>query len=109
MKKFDHSANTLDGRLLDAVIANNIQLVEELLDQGANPNCFEDKCEVRPLHFACVYNAHEVIFPLIKSGAKIDALTADGYTPMDIAKQLKHEDIAELLMQLSANLVSFYD
>ncbi len=110
MKKWDDfDTAPLDGQLLDAVIANDQGQVEDLLAQGANPNCFEDSCEIQPLHFASVYNATEVIFPLIQAGAKINATTAEGYTPMDIAKQLKHEETIALLKQLSANLVSFYD
>lgn len=110
MKKFDEiSAEVIDIQLLDAVIADDIQLVEELLAQGANPNYFEDKCEIRPLHFASVYNATEVIFPLVRSGAKIDAVTADGYTATDIARQLNHTEVVTILTQLSANLVSFYE
>lgn len=111
MKKIDPLTpiNSLNGKLLDAVIANDSQRVEELLAQGANPNCFEDKCEIRPLHFASVYNSCDVIFPLIKSGAKVDALTDDGYTPIDIANQLKHHKVSQILERLSANLVSFYD
>ena len=111
MKKLDAltDIDSLDGKLLNAVIANDGQLVEELLTQGANPNCFEDKCEIRPLHFACVYNSNNVIFPLIKNGAKINAITNEGYSPIDIANQLKHDEVAQILEQLSANLVSFYD
>lgn len=109
MKMVDNiGASATDEELLDAVIANNAELVEKLLRNGANPNCYEDKCQIRPLHFAAVYNAVDVVFPLIKNGAKIDALTADGYQPIDIAKQLKHDNIVEILKMLSTNLVSFY-
>ncbi len=109
MKQADSiSVSLLDGELLDAIIANDGSTVEKLLNAGANPNCYEDKCQIRPLHFAAVYNAVDAVFPLIKSGAKIDAKTADGYTPLDIAKQLKHENIIEILKMLSTNLISLY-
>ncbi len=109
MKKADNLiVGLLDGELLDAVIANDLATVDKLLAQKANPNCYEDKCQIRPLHFACVYNAVDVVFPLIKAGAKIDTITSDGYKPMDIAKQLNHLDIVEILTMLSTNLVSFY-
>lgn len=109
MKQADSvSATLLDGELLDAIIANDGAAVQRLLSQGANPNCFEDKCLIRPLHFAAVYNCEDAIFPLIKSGAKIDARTADGYTPLDIAVQLNHEHIVNMLKLLSTNLVSLY-
>jgi len=109
MKMVDNvSPNSTDEALLDAVIANDSFLVEKLLQNGANPNFFEDKCQIRPLHFAAVYNSVDVVFPLIKNGAKIDALTADGYQPIDIATQLKHDNIVEILKMLSTNLVSFY-
>jgi ankyrin repeat protein len=109
MKEADSVAvNHLDEALLDAVIDNDANTVKVLLNQGANPNCFEDKCQIRPLHFACVYDAEDVIYWLVKAGAKIDAKTSDNYRPIDIAKQLKHNNIVEIITMLSTNLVSFY-
>ncbi|OGO91331.1 MAG: hypothetical protein A3F41_00390 [Coxiella sp. RIFCSPHIGHO2_12_FULL_44_14] len=109
MKQADNiSVNPLDGELLDAVIANNASAVEKLLSAGANPNCFEDKCQIRPLHFAAVYNSYDTLFPLVKAGAKMEALTSDGYSPLDIAIQLKHHHIIEILKMLSTNLISLY-
>lgn len=106
MKKIDEITLTaLDEQLLDAVIENDASAVMQLLECGANPNCFEDRCQIRPLHFACVYNAVDVVYPLIKGGAKINMSTADGCLPVDIAIQLKHDRIVELLRQLSVNLV----
>lgn len=105
-KPGNYTAGLLEGELLDAVIANDAPAVEKLLSQNADPNCYEDKCQIRPLHFAAVYNAVDVIFPLIKAGANIDANTSDGYKPIDIAKQLKHHDIVEILTMLGTNLVS---
>lgn len=109
MKQADNiSVNPQDGELLDAVIANDAIAVEKLLNEGANPNCFEDKCQIRPLHFAAVYNAYDTVFLLVKAGAKIEAINADGYSPMDIAIQLKHTHIVEILKMLSTNLISLY-
>lgn len=109
MKQADTiSVNLLDAELLDAVIANDAAAVEKLLSQGANPNCYEDKCQIRPLHFAAVYNSFDTLFPLIKAGAKIDAQTADGYNALDIATQLKHHHVVEILKMLSTNLISLY-
>ena len=104
----DISVSLYDGELLDAVIANDATALEKLLTQGANPNCFEDKCQIRPLHFASVYNSIDVVFPLVKAGAKIDAQTSDGYSAIDIAKQLNHDDIVEMLKMLGTNLISLY-
>lgn len=101
-------ATAIDGELLDAIMANDTNSVTRLLKDGANPNCYEDKCYIRPLHFAAVYNCVEAIYPLLNAGAKIDARTAEGYTPLDVAIQLNHHEVVELLKLLGTNLVSLF-
>ncbi len=100
--------NEQDSALLDAVMVNDGEKVEKLLADGANPNYFEDRCMIRPLHFAAVYNAMDVIFPLVKAGANIHATTNDGLQPIHIATQLKHEAVKDILTSLSTNLISLY-
>ena len=109
MKKINESycATLLDEQLLDAVIKNNVQNVEKLIEKGANPNCYEDKCGIRPLHFAAVYNATDVVFTLVKAGANTHAQTSDGYTPIEIAKQLNHTQMTAILKSISTNVTSF--
>ena len=96
--------STQGGALLDAVIDNNLEQVETLLAQGANPNYFEDSGHIQPLHFAAVYNATDVIYTLVKHGANIHATTSDGLSPLALAAQLKHSDIEKKLINFSKNL-----
>ena len=79
-------------------------LVERLLQAGADPNYCEDYCEIRPLHFATLYNTTDAIIPLVKSGATMNKKTIDGDRPIDIAIRYKRQTIADLLKSFSHNL-----
>jgi ankyrin repeat protein len=45
---------------LDAVIKNNVEQVKLSLEQGVNPDIYEDKAHITALHFAAQNNALEV-------------------------------------------------
>ena len=84
--------------LIDAIIENNIEVVRELLQNGADPNLCLDAAKVRPLHFAAQDNRIEIGQLLIASGADIDACTyPEGLTPLDIARLHGHAEFIELL------------
>jgi ankyrin repeat protein len=86
--------------LIDAIIENNIEIVKELLQNGANPNLCLDAAKVRPLHFAAQDNRIEIGQLLIACGAEINACTyPEGLTPLDVAKLHGHKEFMELLTQ----------
>jgi ankyrin repeat protein len=85
--------------LLDAVRKNNTKKVTKFLEEGADPNFVEDSDNLTPLHFAVVYNAKNVIPLLIEAGANLNAKNYDGLTPLEIALELKNEEMVDLLSQ----------
>ncbi len=82
--------------LIEAVINNNAEQVRQLLSSGLDPNGFEDQAQVRPLHFAAQYNSLASALVLLEAGAQIDVTTADGITPLDVAKLHSHQDMIQL-------------
>lgn len=94
MSLLDHHTNK---ELLDAVIGDHAHIVKSLLEQGADPNYFEDESQIRPLHFAALYNSPEVVPLLIMAGADIFATTEYDDTPMMIAERHEHPEVIEVL------------
>lgn len=92
----------INETIIQAVIDNQAQQVIELLDQGADPNSFENANEkITLLHLAALYGADKVIEPLIRAGADIDARTANnGVTPLEIAKQHRFKQTMSILEQM---------
>lgn len=74
------------AKLIEAVVANDAKLVQQLLLGGVDPNSYEDAAKVCPLHFAAQYNSLESALLLVRAGADIKAKTADGLTPLEIAE-----------------------
>ncbi len=87
----------LNKELLDAVIGNHVDMVKRLIEQGADPNYFEDEAQIRPLHFAALYNSPDVIPLLIMAGADIHATTEYDDTPLMIAERHDHKEVIETL------------
>ncbi|HVV69652.1 MAG TPA: ankyrin repeat domain-containing protein [Gammaproteobacteria bacterium] len=83
---------------IEAVKADDAVRVEELLHSGIHPNQYEDSAMVTPLHFAAQHNSLQSAKVLIRAGAEIDAETADGVTPIEVARLYFHEDMIELLL-----------
>lgn len=90
---------TLSNRLIKAVIANDVKLVSELLNRGADPNTSLDTASVTPLHYAAQNNSLEVIPLLVEAGAFLEAQTEpDGYTATEIAFIHGNDRIAQALI-----------
>jgi ankyrin repeat protein len=88
--------------LIAVVLANDIEEVKNLLQQGADPNFSEDKAKITPLHFAAQNNFLEIAILLIAAGAMLDARTVpEGETPLDIAKNQPQETHAEMVALLT--------
>jgi cytochrome c len=86
--------------LIAAIKKNSKKLVKTLLEQGCDPNYYEDSAQVTPLHFAAQVNALEVISLLVTAGANLESKTQDGYTPLDIAKMHGNSEVVQLLQNL---------
>uniref|UniRef100_A0A4W2H0Q2 Ankyrin repeat domain 54 n=1 Tax=Bos indicus x Bos taurus TaxID=30522 RepID=A0A4W2H0Q2_BOBOX len=81
-------------RLRDSANANDVETVQQLLEEGADPCAADDKGRTA-LHFAscngndqiaaCTNHA-PVITTLLRGGARVDALDRAGRTPLHLAK-----------------------
>lgn len=86
--------------LIEAVVNNDIEEVKLLLEQGADPNVTLDEAELTPLHFAAQNNAVEIAELLFTAGADLDSETDEGQTPLDVAREFRHEEMIKLLVRL---------
>ena|SRR3990167_359282 len=91
------SGHDLNKALLDAVIGNQAHTVKRLLEQGADPNFFEDESLIRPLHFAALYDSPDVVPLLVMAGADVHATTEYDDTPLMIAERHSHPNVARVL------------
>ncbi len=69
-----------DCLLILAVKSNSFQIVNYLLNVGANPNC-NNRNNNTPLHFALTFHNFEIADMLIKRGADEKAINAMGFSP----------------------------
>lgn len=91
--------------LIDAVIENDVEVVNEILNRGFNPNQFLDAARVTPLHFAAQNGALEVIPLLVEAGADICACTQpEGQTPLDVALLHNHDSVVQVLLAYLSEL-----
>jgi uncharacterized protein len=98
--KMDTNTQMLEHALLDAVIANNAIDVKSLLEQGANPNYYEDDAKFNALHYAVMYNAEAVVDLLVTGGADLNARTdEENFTALQIAIARKNETLTAKLKQ----------
>ena len=96
--------NTIINQLIEAVIANDVDDVNELLHKGADPNAYLDSAAITPLHYAAQNDCILVIPLLIEAGADVFAQTEpDGYTPIEIATLHGHEKVAQVLLAYGNN------
>ena len=73
-----------------AVLKSNAEIVELLLDNGAQIDIkAKNKDQATPLHWAVFFQQKEMVSLLIESGANINALDANGLTPIDTANYVK--------------------
>lgn len=85
--------------LFQAAFINNIQIVEYLLEQGADPNIAR-YCDGRsPLHIAASYGHVDVIRLLIQYGADVLKVTPDGQLPVIIALFKNHSESVLALVE----------
>jgi ankyrin repeat protein len=95
-----------DERLLAATTQGRFEEVEQLLNQGADPNVKGDLDE-RPLHLAARRGNEALVRRLITAGARVDARTKDGFTPLHLVvteEPRAHLDISGLLIEAGASV-----
>jgi palmitoyltransferase len=75
----------------------NLKLVKLLLDRGADVNRPGGLLKETPLHFAAKYGDVELAKLLLTAKADPSAKEFHGKTPLDLARESKHQGIVKLL------------
>ena len=84
-----------------AVVRDDVRIVADLLEAGANPNLpGEDDCT--PLHHAASHGHREIISLLLSHGASTTPVDIFGHTPADIARILNCEEAYALIVSKDA-------
>jgi ankyrin repeat protein len=92
--------------LMTAISGKNRNLVELLLNRGANVNEKMEHTNVSPLHRVSAIGCLDICELLIARGADVNAEGKYGKTPLHLATQFGHQDIVELLLNAGANINS---
>ncbi len=87
--------------LFEAVSANDVMQVAQLLERGADPNQYDKESHYRALHYAVQCNAMDVVLLLITAGADLNIMTEENLTVFDIASLYQYEEMLNLLLKLS--------
>lgn len=90
--------------LINAVIANDADTVNELLNAGIDPNDVLDEANITPLHYAAQNDSLLVVPLLIEAGADLYALTEpEGLTPLELAIMHGNYQVTQILLAYSNN------
>jgi ankyrin repeat protein len=83
----------------------NIDIVRELLDNGAELNSRSSKWNDTPLHRACVFGHTEIVEELIKRGSTVNVRNSNCWqTPLENAITFKHFECCKLLVKAGAKI-----
>jgi len=94
----------VDQSLLKAVSNNNVEKVQELLEQEANPNAFDPEYSITILHAAAREGNVEIIKQLINAGADLNKRSGTNkITPLLAAIYKGHLTAVRLLLEAHAN------
>jgi ankyrin repeat protein len=75
----------------------NLKLAKLLIDRGADVNRHDGLEKETPLHYAAKYGNVELAKLLLKAKADPMAKEFRGKTPLDLARENKHQDLVKLL------------
>ena len=92
----------MQSTLIQAVNDEDVKAVKQLLEQGANPNIYDDQDKVTPLHFIAQRKspaALEIAALLIRAGADpLSPNEPDGQTPLEIAQLTASKPMIAILL-----------
>ena len=87
----------------DAAQRGDLEAVQGLLRQGADPNAAQND-GMTGLHWAASRNDTELARALLYAGATVRAATRlGGYAPLHLASRAGHAEVAELLLEAGAD------
>ena len=95
------NANTIDTDLFKAATIGNKELVESLIQQGADVNA-QNKEGATALMLAAGKGNKDIAELLIQHGANVNIRSNENVSALDLALYFKHYDIADLLQKHGA-------
>lgn len=90
--------------LVDAVLANDLELVRRMLDEGGNPNEGEGSYGGPLLMEAAHYGYVEMVRLLLNHGAKIEAMNDICRTALHEAAHYSHINVVQCLLDSGINI-----
>lgn len=83
---------------------SNEDFVDILLKKGAQLEQKTEEGGLTPIHVATINGSSNIIKKLIKAGAMVDSLDAEGFTPLHRASMMNLQKVAETLVSSKANV-----
>lgn len=104
VKHIDPNGNTALHAAALAVPPDSEELIEILLEAGANVNASDDEWKT-PLHYAVQWNRPQNVETLLRHGADIDPRDKPGFTPLLLALLMQGDrsEIVKILLQYGAD------
>jgi ankyrin repeat protein len=81
----------------------NIDIVDELLNRGADINALNECCQT-PLHLSCIIEDIEIVKLLINRGANVNLLDVWEQSALYMACGSDNEELVKLLLKNGANM-----
>ena len=92
------------GILGKAAKDGHLEIVQFLLESGADVHPEKAPEGVLPIHFAAMGGNEKIVKLLITKGADVSVKTVIGFTPLHIATGYGHKEIVELLIAKGADV-----
>lgn len=96
------SAMTANSQLFRLAKTGNAAQIQQLINQGANPNSANANGET-PLHAAASSGNMDAAMTLLQRGAYVNARTIRGWTPLHTAARYGSTNVTALLLKQGAN------
>ena len=93
----------MESSLTSAILQGNAKLLQNLIDQGINPNYPSDG-EFCPLILACIHGNFEIVKILVENDAKLESKDASNMTPLMLSVLNGHIEIVKYLVSNGANV-----
>lgn len=86
----------------------NLEILNTLLDKGADINSETSSNKLTALHIAAYYGFDSIVKELIKRGASIDKKTTDGHTPLLVALLRNSLESFKIILDAGADVNVMY-
>lgn len=94
---------SLDYQLLISAIRGHLDLVDKLLDLGANPSYLNRDKGDTPLTAAALLKQNDIVLLMVNKGANVNAQDADGYTALMMAVNNEDAQLVSFLLDHGAD------